>query len=432
MSRELNSSAPRFRIWRAGAQRCIEAVSFRRLGLRARIVVASALLAIVIGTAGVVVTLAQTSQRLRVAASTAPDLTELPQRPLGPPEASLPRYGQEPGAGVDRGPLFPTAQSRPQLGTPAGRQAEGRVVERILDASRRRGLLTVAGLASLSVLAAWALSGRLVGPIRSMTDTARAVSAPGSGKRINLVGPRDEVHELADTIDQMLDRLDRAFESQRRFVADASHELRTPIAVLRAEVDVSLDDEKASVSALRSAMFRIGKELDRTTSLVESLLHLSRAETLISTEPHDLATAAEEAIANAKRLKLGPRIVKASLDPAPVIGDPILIDRLVGNLVENAFRYSPAQGLVRVFTTSKNGRSKLCVENDGPLINETEAGELHARFRRGAQFRSRGDGHGLGLAIVHAIVATHEAEMTIRPRLSGGLSVTVDFASPPV
>jgi signal transduction histidine kinase len=386
--------------------------SFGQLGLRARIVVGSALLAIAIGSVGVVVTVEQTSRRLRNAAAPAPE---------------APPSGQPPHGRTPLQPQLPP-QEGPRLGTPAERQAEGRVVGRVISASRRRGLLTVTGLAGLSVLAAWVLSGRLVRPIRRMTDTARLVTSPGSGNRIGLVGPNDEVHELADTIDEMLDRLDRSFETQRRFVSDASHELRTPLSILRAEVDVSLDDGSMSPEALRASMQRIGAELDRTSSLVESLLHLSRAETLISVERHDLATACEEALANASRLRVGSRNVQTNLIPAPVFGDPLLIDRLVGNLVENAFRHSPIDGLICVRTDSaENGFSKLWVENDGQIYADGEVGELSARFRRGGPSRSRGDGHGLGLAIVRAIAETHGASLTIHRRPTGGLRVTVAF-----
>jgi signal transduction histidine kinase len=388
--------------------------SLGRLGLRARIVAGSAILAIAIGSVGVVVTLEQTSRRLRDAAASAPEA----------PAVGQPRQGP-----MVQQPNLPGPEG-PRLGTPAERKAEGRVVDRVIATSRRRGLLTVTGLAALSVVAAWVLSGRLVRPIRRMTDTARLVTTAGSGKRIGLVGPHDEVHELADTIDEMLDRLDRSFETQRRFVSDASHELRTPLSILRAEADVSLDDGSMSPEALRASMQRIGTELDRMSSLVESLLHLSRAETLISVAPLDLATACEEALANAARLRVGPRTVRTNLGPAPVVGDPLLIDRLVGNLVENAFRHTPIDGLICVRTSTELGSSKLSVENDGQVFADDEVGELSARFRRGGPSRSRGDGHGLGLAIVRAIAETHGASLTMHPRPTGGLSVTVAFAAP--
>ena len=406
------------RSWRSAVRRAVSVASWGRLGLRARIVVASAVLATAIGTVGVVVTLQQTSQRLRSAAASAP------QAPAAAPLSGL---------GPLLPPSSPSTPDGPPLGTAQEREAEGRVVERVLAASQRRGLFTVGVLAGLSVIAAWLLSARLVRPIRRMTETARSVTSPGSGRRINLVGPNDEVHELAATIDAMLDRLDRSFESQRRFVADASHELRTPLAILRTEVDVTLEDEDASLSTLRSAMVRLGQEVDRTSSLVESLLHLSRAETMIATESHDLAVAAEEALANASRLRVGRRTVEAHLASAPVVGDALLIDRLVSNLVENAFRHSPGDGLIRVVTTMRDGRPTLRIENDGLHLTDDEVGELCGRFRRGAAHRGRGDGHGLGLAIVQTIVETHCAKLTIQARPAGGLTVTVDFASlPPI
>jgi signal transduction histidine kinase len=261
-----------------------------------------------------------------------------------------------------------------------------------------------------------------------MTATARLVATPGSGRRMALDGPSDELHDLADTIDAMLDRLDTAFDAQRRFVADASHELRTPLAVLTTEVDVALDDPDASTSALRASLGRVHHELRGTSRLVESLLHLSRAEIQSNTAPYDLATSAEQAIAVVQRLGVGHVRMESSLTTAPVLGDPLLLDRLTSNLVENAFRHNVEGGLVHVATSSLAGVSMLVVENDGPLIDEAIAQGLFERFRRGAHGsvqRSRTDGHGLGLSIVKTIVATHGGTIELHARGTGGLRIEV-------
>ena len=196
----------------------------------------------------------------------------------------------------------------------------------------------------------------------------------------------------------MLDRLDASFEGQRRFVADASHELRTPLAVLSSEVDVALDAENASSDELRSALTRVRSELLRASRLVGSLLHLSLAETVATREPHDLADAAEQAVAMSKRLNVGMARIDADLASAPVSGDPVLLDRMVLNLVENAFRYNVDAGFVRIATYATAGLSIIEIENSGPVIAPDQVERLFERFRRGAREADRrqgSDGNGL-------------------------------------
>lgn len=380
----------------------------------------AALLAITTGILGVVVTLSLTKDELRSNARAAPLAPA-----AGPARAGRPARGQLGGLlpGVAPAPV----QQNP-LATRQGRQVEGRRVGRIIDSSRVTGLLIVVGLSGLSVLTAWFVAGRMLRPIRTMTSTARQVTRPGSGRRMGLDGPNDELHELADTIDEMLDRIDVAFDAQRRFVADASHELRTPLAVLRAEVDVALDNPDASPEDLRRSLERLNSELVRTSRLVESLLHLARAESLTTSVPHDLASSAEEAIATARRLGLGSRTVRHDLSTAPVVGDPLLLDRCVSNLVENAFRYNVDDGAVVVRTTSHDGDAIVTVENDGPVLDGPTVDGLFDRFRRGAMSTSRAaraDGHGLGLSIVRTVVATHGGSVSLEPRPSGGLIAVV-------
>ena len=284
-------------------------------------------------------------------------------------------------------------------------------------------------LAAATVVASWFAATRMLRPVRAMTNAARRVAAPGSGQRMHMNGPQDDLQELADTIDQMLDRLDRGFDAQRRFVADASHELRTPLAVLTTEVDVALDDPDADAPALRNSLGRVHDELSRASRLVESLLHLSRADTIVSREPHDLAESAERALGAVHRLGLGTRFVESSLACAPVRGDPALLDRLVLNLVENAFRYNVEGGLVSVTTAHAGGQALVRVENDGPVVDTADVPALFDRFRRGGtgDSRRRGDGHGLGLSIARAVVTTHGGMLDAAPRPGGGLIVTARF-----
>ena len=389
----------------------------RRLSIRARVASWCAGLAVATGVIGVVVTLAITDNGLRNEARRTP-----------PALATRPTTVAAGALGRPRPPLGRPGQQVPSLATVEGRRAEGVRVSKVLDDSRRRGLLTVLALTGVAVVAAWWAAGRMLSPIRRMTATAHEVATAGAGRRIGLVGPSDELHDLSDTIDQMLDRLDASFEGQRRFVADASHELRTPLAVLSSEVDVALDDENASPDELRSALTRVRSELQRASRLVGSLLHLSRAESVATREPHDLADAAEQAVAMSKRLNVGMARIDADLASAPVSGDPVLLDRMVLNLVENAFRYNVESGFVRIATYATPSLSIIEIENSGPLIALDQVERLFERFRRGARDEERRQGsagNGLGLSIAEVVTRSHGGAITLERRTEGGLRAIV-------
>jgi signal transduction histidine kinase len=263
-------------------------------------------------------------------------------------------------------------------------------------------------------------------PLDQITATAEAVSGARLGERIGLAGPDDELGRLAATFDAMLDRLDTAFDAQRAFVADASHELRTPLAVMRAEVEVALDDPEADPIALRQSLRATLATLEETSALVDRLLHLSRADTLATIEVHDLAGSAAKAVDGA-RVAIGPRPeAHAALDPAAVRGDAVLLDRMAGNLVENAVRHNRPGGSVWVRTGIDGEASVLTVENDGPAVAADEVAGLFARFQRRRETMVAGTaGSGLGLAIVAAVARTHGGTVTATPREAGGLRVEV-------
>jgi signal transduction histidine kinase len=254
------------------------------------------------------------------------------------------------------------------------------------------------------------------------------VSGARLGERIALDGPDDELRRLADTFDDMLDRLDVAFASQRTFVADASHELRTPLAVMRAEIEVALDDPNADPEELRTSLRTVLATVEDTTALVDRLLHLSRADTLAVVERHDLAASARTAVERIPATGAADPV--AHLVEAPVRGDPVLLDRLAGNLVENAARHNIPGGGVSVRTGVDGGDAVLTVENDGPCIAPDEVPDLFSRFRRRDESRPTG-GAGLGLAIVAAIARTHGGTVAAEPRAGGGLRVEVRLPRAP-
>jgi signal transduction histidine kinase len=300
------------------------------------------------------------------------------------------------------------------------------VTEGVISDVRRVDLITMGVLTLVSVGVGWLVAGRMLRPIDRITETAQAVSGARLGERIALDGPDDELRRLATTFDAMLDRLDVAFGAQREFVADASHELRTPLAVMRAEVEVALDDPDADPAALRDSLRTTLGTLEDTSALVDRLLHLSRADTLASIELHDLAGSARKAIDGARVVAGGEQTTHVDLAAASVRGDGVLLDRLAGNLVENAVRHNRADGAVWISTGTDAGASVLTVENDGPIVAADEVAGLFARFQRRRETQAAGtSGSGLGLAIVAAVARTHGGTVEATPREAGGLRVQV-------
>ena len=290
--------------------------------------------------------------------------------------------------------------------------------------------LVFAVVAVVALAAAYVLAGRALQPVGRVTATARRLSEENLGDRIALDGPPDELKELADTFDDMLARLDAAFDSQRRFVANASHELRTPLAVIRTEVDVTLGDPAASTAELRTMGEVVREASVRADRLVDALLVLARSDAqsragLQQREPVDLAGLVPSALA-AVAAEAAARQLAMSTETrsAPVEGDPELLERLVGNLVENAVRHNVDGGWVAVSTGTDPG-PWLSVRNTGPALPAGEVDELFQPFRRGGTARTASRGAGLGLSIVRAVAAAHGGAVSATARPDGGLEVTV-------
>jgi len=289
-------------------------------------------------------------------------------------------------------------------------------------------LIVVAGAAIGYVVAARALR-----PVAQITETARRLSTETLTARIQLPGPRDELWELAATFDDMLARLDRAFDSQRRFVANASHELRTPLAVMRTEVDVALADPDADAAELRAMGERVRAATERADHLVDSLLLLARTQAqahpeLDVGEHTDLAGVVPEVLRTLdSEIRTGGLRVDTELLPALAAGDPRLLERMVGNLVENAVRHNVEGGWLHVRTLTDGAGAELVVDNSGPVVEPARAGELFDPFRRGGAARASGRGAGLGLSIVSAVVTAHRGSVSATPREGGGMRVEVQL-----
>jgi signal transduction histidine kinase len=296
-----------------------------------------------------------------------------------------------------------------------------------------KGLIALFAIGMIGIAGAYAVAGRALRPLHNVTATAQRLGEETLDERIRYAGADDEVAELARTFDAMLDRLAGAFEAQKRFVANASHELRTPLAVMRTEIDVTLSDDEADVAEYRRMAKVVRNASERANGLVDALLVLARSEAqsgrrLVRKVPADLATSVCNALsavkAEAERMKLE---VTSDLQPAPVVGDPSLLDRLAGNLIENAIRYNHLMGKLWLRTSSVDGQARLVVGNTGYEVEPGDVPGLFEPFRRGGWERTGSRGSGLGLSIVRAVCDAHGGTVSAVAQPGGGLEITVSL-----
>lgn len=306
-----------------------------------------------------------------------------------------------------------------------------------LGAFMTQGALAVVIVGGLAVWIGWLVAGRMLHPLATITATARRIAdAPDADRRmherIRLDGPQDEITELADTFDGMLARLDTSFDAQRRFIANASHELRTPLTLNRALLEVSTHrpDASADVMLLGGTLLEINARHER---LIDGLLLLARSERELPERRFvDLADIVEHvgSAADDDAASLDEAALTVELVPgeAPTSGDPVLLEQLVRNLVENGLRHNVAEsGWLRVETrTDPEGRAVLEVSNSGPVVPPYELVSLFEPFRRlDGERTADARGVGLGLSIVRAIVQAHDGTVSLAARHEGGLTVTV-------
>lgn len=305
------------------------------------------------------------------------------------------------------------------------------VTKKLQDAALRQLILWPAvGLVLMAVLSwttAWWLAGRALRPVRQVTRAARRMSGENLHERLRLSGPDDELRELADTYDAMLDRLEKSFAGQRRFVANASHELLTPLTVQRTSIEVGLADPLPyGLAEVREELLTANRSAER---LVAALLVLARSDRgLDQVQDTDVSVLVAQAVSELRSLTDENAVnVSTHIEPLTVSGDPALLKQLVSNLVRNAIQYNHPQGDVTVHA----GEDRLTVTNTGPLVDPDRVDALFEPFRRLAPDRTSIDGHGLGLSIVQSIADAHAATVTATPRAVGGLTIEVHFAHEP-
>lgn len=300
--------------------------------------------------------------------------------------------------------------------------------QQALDTLLNRSLLALVGLSVIAFAFGYAMAGRVLSPLGRITRTARRVAGTDLSRRIELDGPDDELKELADTFDDMLDRLERAFTAQQRFVGNASHELRTPLAINRTLLEVHLSDPEAPPE-----LQQLGKTLlatnERSEQLVEGLLLLARSDNqIIERKPVDLAEVATRALdqTRAEAEQKGVEI-REEIVPAVVQGNGVLLERIALNLVQNAVRYNVREeGWVEVTTELQPGQALLVVSNTGPVVPAYEIDNLFEPFRRLRTERTGSDkGVGLGLSIARSVARAHGGRIIAEPREGGGLVMRV-------
>jgi signal transduction histidine kinase len=291
-------------------------------------------------------------------------------------------------------------------------------------------LIAFAVVGILAIALGWLVAGRVLRPLRTMNTMANRISASNLHERLTLNGPDDEFKELGETLNSLLGRLEASFKSQEHFVTNASHELRTPLTLERSLLESALANRGATVESWEATGQRLLATNRQQAQLIDALLTLACSQRGLETQERlDLAAIAEDVI-DARDYLVARRglYIETALNPAPMVGDPDLMESLVANLIDNALRHNIAGGRVDVATGVRAGAAAISVGNTGLIIPEDETTRLLQPFQRLTNGRTgTAEGHGVGLAIVQAIVTAHGANLTLRPKDTGGLDVEVSF-----
>ena len=300
----------------------------------------------------------------------------------------------------------------------------------LLSSIMRSAVGALALLVVLSGTVGWILAGRMLQPLSSMNAAAKRAASGDLSQRLDLSGPRDEIHDLADTFDNMLASLERSFSVHRRFAANASHELRTPLATTQTMIDVALSDPQASAEDLRRVLTRVLETNRANRETIDALLDLADAQSgKLAHEDMDMEATVRDALG-----LIAPEVaerhlhVSTHLLPARVPGDPVLLRQSVSNLLRNAARYNVDGGRITVGMARLDDGVRLTIRNEGPVVAADSVESLREPFVRGeGRGRTRGSGHGLGLAIVTAVATAHGGELRLSANPDGGLTAVLEL-----
>lgn len=304
-----------------------------------------------------------------------------------------------------------------------------------LDTLRNYSLVALAAIFLISLLIGWFVAGRLLRPIGEITATANRLRATDLSQRINAAGPRDELRTLADTLDDMLDRLDTAFRAERALVEDVSHELRNPVAVVQANVEAVLANDDATPAEREHALAVISRATSRMSRLLEDLLATARRRSgSFGDQKVDLHRFVTDVV-DEHRLLAEERPLELNVQGSPgptVYADPESLARALANLLSNAIRLAPPGSVLTVAGGSIGGWAWIAVADEGPGIAEGDQQRVFERFRRatnGAAAAPEANGSrrgsGLGLAIARQIVESHEGRLALFSRLGVGSTFVI-------
>jgi len=277
------------------------------------------------------------------------------------------------------------------------------------------------------------MSRRALAPVDALVRTAREVGGTNLSSRVQKLNTGDELQRLSDTFNQMLDRIETAFLRVTQFTADASHELRTPVSLIRTEAELALRRSRGEAE-YKESLRHILLEAERTTALIEQLLSLARADSgreTVKLQPVNLAQMLNgvvegwQQVATIRSMQLSAKIDDAAVF---VMGDEPLLRRLADILVDNAIKYTPSPGAVRLALEQNADKAVMTVQDSGVGIAQEEQSKIFERFYRVDKARSRAQGGtGLGLAIAQWIVTQHHGSITVESRPGDGASFRVEL-----
>ncbi|MFW5972330.1 MAG: sensor histidine kinase [Bacillota bacterium] len=296
-----------------------------------------------------------------------------------------------------------------------------------------RWLLTIMVITSLlgmiaAILTGSTVSRRMLKQITSITETAKEISGSDIGKRLEIEGPEDEISDLANTFNSMLDRLENAFQQQRQFVSDASHELRTPISVVQGYANLLDRWGKEEKEVRDEAIDAIKKETENMKSLVESLLFLARGDDNrieLNYRQFFADELAREIIHETEMISNKVDIYSDRLDKVLINADRDLIKQMLRIFIDNSIKYTPVSGDVIINLIKNKDNVEFVIKDSGIGIPQEEIPHIFERFYRVDKSRSEKNGTGLGLSIAKWIVRQHDGEINVESSPGEGTKISV-------
>lgn len=325
----------------------------------------------------------------------------------------------------------PEASPLPGISLPA--DDASLLVDQTLNLVQTISLVSLLVIIVVGSIVAYQMADAALKPVSNLSQIVANIDADALNERVSLPGPADEIKQLADEFDAMLNRLDQAFRQQSRFVADAAHELRTPLAVMRTNIEIVQMDQQATLADYQVTVTVLEEMLDRLEQLVNSLLLLARQEYEMVEDDVPLLSLLEEVVANLTPLAEKQQVaLQLDGDGEPVVqGDSILLARAFSNLIENGIRYNRPGGMVEITVSQASNQAVVAIADNGLGIPADQQAQVFDRFYRLDLSRSRQKGGaGLGLSIVAHIVQLHNGRITLQSSPSTGSTFTLYLPTP--